>query len=78
MRDAPVIDPRFLEWDADFRRLKAGLKKTQEIMKSAPINKAVVKELVFGDITDEAKLDHAIRDLGYGLSPYGHLPHGFG
>lgn len=63
MRDAPVIDPRFLESDADFRRLKAGLKKTQEIMKSAPINKAVVKELVFGDITDEAKLDHAIRDL---------------
>ena len=60
-RDAPVIDPRFLDSDDDLRRLKAGVKKTQEIMKAAPINKAIVKELTFGDITDDASMEHTIR-----------------
>ena len=62
MRDAPVIDPKFLDVPADMRKLLSGVKRTREIMTAAPIGQSVVKDLTTGGISTDADLETAIRD----------------
>ena len=61
-KDAPLIDPKFLENEEDFTLLKKAVRFTQQIIETSPMKEGIKKDLIFSKDDSEEAFEHKLRD----------------